>query len=833
MKIKITFQVIVAVMTLCFFAQGTFAYAPLTTHAGLTQEMLAYYQVEHGGEFSRDESELIIQGSIDEDNPSARALNHFYDPIHGTGINGYRPAIVWATDETSSNNFTWKKGIDAYAHGDSQVAYVTLGHILHLLEDSSVPDHTRNDPHMGHGIGGLYTGASPFEDWAEAEKTRETLAGFGANLHRDGFKENACVDVFDCFNFMASYSNGNFFSQDSVNSSDYKEPIKISEDNKFVYGKDNLTENTVKLLKKTKREDGIVELKLTDDVDTSVLSEYFDRLTPQTISVGSRVIDLYLAEAKAARDKYLADERAKQDAALRDAQALNNKLENAGTLAMLWFGFKDLAGRPVTGIATLGSKTFDAAGNTAHGLAVLSTGTRYGSTLAVGSSIRAGTYVGTIALNTAKEKSAEGQALATKAVELVVVGAETNTQKINALFRELTAAKQTLEKLIAANAAQASAGQVAGAATVVPNYTLLANSLGSGGGGGGNSANTTAENSPTPTQPFNANSQGLGGEGGAGRGGDATSTDTTATSTDPMPEETPPEETPPDATTTPDTTVPDAPLVTSPTTTSALFSADTAFVVEGTAEASSTIIATFVGTDPLLVMLAPVTASGTWSFSLNLPEENYLLSFTAVDTAGNISSSTELVLSTVTPPPLPEPFIPIAPDSVLLYEIAWQGTRASATDEWLEIKNVTDTPIDLATLRIETSDGGLAIPLSGTLDPHSFAVIAADPGALVGVTPTLIADFGTGLDNTGEDLRLVQVNPNDLTTTVIDELTFCADWCGKGASPGTTMGRTLGTTGDTADDWVTTPYGFFIATDRDGGPITGTPFLETVQVIPD
>ena len=31
--------------------------------------------------------------------------------------------------------------------GDKAYGLEALGHVLHLLEDATVPDHTRNDPH--------------------------------------------------------------------------------------------------------------------------------------------------------------------------------------------------------------------------------------------------------------------------------------------------------------------------------------------------------------------------------------------------------------------------------------------------------------------------------------------------------------------------------------------------------------------------------------------------------------------------------------------------------------------------------------------------------------
>ena len=48
------------------------------------------------------------------------------------------------------------------------------------------------------------------------------------------------------------------------------------------------------------------------------------------------------------------------------------------------------------------------------------------------------------------------------------------------------------------------------------------------------------------------------------------------------------------------------------------------------------------------------------------------------------------------------------------------GTKASAEDEWLELANNTDHNIDLTHFTLVSADGGLTIPLTGSIAAHGF-----------------------------------------------------------------------------------------------------------------
>jgi len=54
-------------------------------------------------------------------------------------------------------NFTYKAAKNLWFQGEKEKAMFALGHILHLIEDSAVPDHTRDDGHIGDSPYELFT----------------------------------------------------------------------------------------------------------------------------------------------------------------------------------------------------------------------------------------------------------------------------------------------------------------------------------------------------------------------------------------------------------------------------------------------------------------------------------------------------------------------------------------------------------------------------------------------------------------------------------------------------------------------------------------------------
>ncbi len=165
---------LIPIFVLGFFivqADGVFAYE-IETHAFLTDEVIKFYNQSFSNQQIPDElRDYLIDGSRREDDPP-RWMNHFYDPVYNRGLTDsalgdwqkskdwardgdnqtklkYSPTIAtilssWQSGKIQkyfpTSDFTWKEAIRYWIQGNKEMAMFTLGHVLHLLEDASLPD---------------------------------------------------------------------------------------------------------------------------------------------------------------------------------------------------------------------------------------------------------------------------------------------------------------------------------------------------------------------------------------------------------------------------------------------------------------------------------------------------------------------------------------------------------------------------------------------------------------------------------------------------------------------------------------------------------------------
>ena len=154
----------------------------------------------------------IKAGSIVEDEDGKipkpwRPRHHFHDPTRNAGLDnltdhplwtgitylvGWVPrgesALSWVTVGTSSqwvpleNVNTWDSARESFydalteqdktwREGKLTATFLSLGKILHLLEDMGVPAHVRNDFLYGHYRNALNNG-NPLEGWVEKETAK-------------------------------------------------------------------------------------------------------------------------------------------------------------------------------------------------------------------------------------------------------------------------------------------------------------------------------------------------------------------------------------------------------------------------------------------------------------------------------------------------------------------------------------------------------------------------------------------------------------------------------------------------------------------------------------
>src|SRR3989338_7708704 len=144
------------------------AYAEHTTHPALTDETVDFFNHFYPElALTSEEKERLKMGSIDED-AALRFFNHFYDPVRNVGLLSVNPTSKqWALDTQlqderknlaavgalfsgyfgGAGDYSWERAVFDYVHKDKARALSNLGHILHLLQDATVPDHTRDDMH--------------------------------------------------------------------------------------------------------------------------------------------------------------------------------------------------------------------------------------------------------------------------------------------------------------------------------------------------------------------------------------------------------------------------------------------------------------------------------------------------------------------------------------------------------------------------------------------------------------------------------------------------------------------------------------------------------------
>ena len=111
-----------------------------------------------------------------------------------------------------------------------------------------------------------------------------------------------------------------------------------------------------------------------------------------------------------------------------------------------------------------------------------------------------------------------------------------------------------------------------------------------------------------------------------------------------------------------------------------------------------------------------------------------------------------------------------APQAVVVHEIAWMGTTTSFNDEWIELFNTTNAPIDLTGWTLTASDGTPTIALSGVIPANgAFLLERTDDTTVPSVAADLI--YTGSLGNDGENLIL-----RDETATVIDAVDSSSGW---------------------------------------------------------
>ena len=306
------------------------------THAFLTESAVDLYSKTAAVQFPQELKDYLMDGSRREDD-IPRSFNHFYDPVYRRGLT-YNPVInavnlpgkwetskSWAENSASQNSivykiaptiasilsavergklsdvlsnsdFTWQRALDLYKSGKKEEAIFALGHVIHLIEDVSVPDHTRDDPHPG---------GSPYENWA-AKFTPESP---DLDLVRtlNGKQPVVFADLGSYFDGIANYSNNNFYSRNTIGlQSGYSLPVADmsdldAKDGKYLVMGHDSEGNEYPLFKKNSVLSLLFDFKnITVTVDDgTILDSYWSLLSKKAVQYAAGVLDLFFKTVKA------------------------------------------------------------------------------------------------------------------------------------------------------------------------------------------------------------------------------------------------------------------------------------------------------------------------------------------------------------------------------------------------------------------------------------------------------------------------------------------------------------------------------------------------------
>ena len=150
------------------------AYDPKFTHRWITRQAIETLLRAYGDQYPllaewaervvdgvEHEDDLFLDG--DDDPTTVRLMRHFYRPTDGMGLvtDGFGTfigSVEWGAQPNLENVWGYDDAIAHYRAGDLDEAFFALGHVVHLVQDASVPAHTHLDVH-GPPAGDNY------EDW--------------------------------------------------------------------------------------------------------------------------------------------------------------------------------------------------------------------------------------------------------------------------------------------------------------------------------------------------------------------------------------------------------------------------------------------------------------------------------------------------------------------------------------------------------------------------------------------------------------------------------------------------------------------------------------------
>lgn len=659
---------------------------------------------------------------------------------------------------SGDKDYSWDRAIYEYAWKDKNRGLSALGHILHLIEDTSVPDHTRNDAHPP-----ILDLGSPYEAWTK-KFTRQTINPF---LTEE--KPILFSSIEDYFDSLAKYSNNNFFSEDTIFEKIYNKPSEIftrfEEINPGVfvkYGYTLINNENYRILRYKATQEGTVD-------DINVLTDYWTHLSKQAVLHGAGVIKLFLDEVEKEKEtRALYNKNRSWIGKTYDAvsntvsgwrDSATNTVTNTYTSATnyisgLWNSFRWSESKT----DSQGSPSTNSGANLAGSIFSLGIGDVEGSP-----SIKSGTDdLGGPSIESGTNDDDSGTNYYSPSTPPL---SETSTGEISSGTNYLPIAVSN------------AGPQIAGA-SIAPSSNISSFVPIAGGGA-----------APIYSGSPSADSQGSPSTGSGTNDSGNTSTSSIDT-IPPEPEPTPTPEPEPEPTPSPDIEPPDITLsiaecAESLSPTACLLASTTITLTwsssasdlshyeiscksQGSPSTSSGTNDGGSGTNPSNpcpdFLTGTTTATSTTYYAPYLPAK-YIFSAKARDLTGNESA-----------PQNAEVEINMRP--LVINEIAWMGTSGNQpNDEWIELKNLTEYPITLDQwlLRSKT-DNTPYIKLSGEIPANDFIVLERTDETTISDQTAHQTYTGSLINNPAEVLELSRASSTVDETPAIEACNGW--WCG-------------------------------------------------------
>lgn len=637
-------QIILVTGAMLMLPQFAGAYE-VSAHSALSEALITQYEQRAGNVFTATEEQALIRGSVEEDD-NGRFFSHFYDPQNNVGLPLNSTSPEWSVDILGQANWgvgrfgiggllktkplfsgnqdhSWQRAVYEYVHGDRVRAIESLGHVIHLLQDATVPAHVRGDVHpFAFGLG-----------------DRDSYEEFTRDKTPDGALRRVEVAVVsspqEAISEVAIFTQKNFLSKDTLFKK-YAQPARGSlelerarADGANQYFGIGAEGKIVRIKQERDNKEGsstqdtILEEFFLSDKYNEILTENWTRLSRKATAYSMGLIDLFFKEVEKERQvgTLLAMNKSRVETE-RFVRALAIERDDAaGSLSSL----------AAADAYELNKEDFDGYFDAAE---------VYG--IHVPAIARASPLKDEESVNNSQPASALlGLQQATQSEE---------SQQEQASSQEAPTPETTEEPFEATTEVTNEEVEE----NPIPQTELVPET------------ETPTLESQTPTSPFAPGGFGFGGGGGGSTSSTESSSSTTTSTTS--------------ATSTVDTTPPDAPTITTPGDFSTTFYSES-FDFEGTAEATSTISFFKNGS---LITTTNTLDTGLWALAgMVLEEGSHDISFTAIDSSGNVSSSTDKTVEVRLIPETPTLTSPtstnIATTSVLFEGLATEGNTLTGT----------------------------------------------------------------------------------------------------------------------------------------------------------